>query len=377
MVCRSVARGIARYLGAAAYGEPVSINRTMLRILIQQRVRGVFGGAEAAGRWRESAETALWRAILRRCGARVVIAVQPDAGLCRAGHALGVDVFDLQHGIIDSALHVYYGRERLSGRPLTDLPSGFLTWDDRSADALSVAASRGIPVRVIGNPWMNRFLNPRADDAVVLDAGREQGGEADARGLPQVVITLQHGMETLAPDYIPNGVMADALVSAIADTSDRVWWRIRLHPSQTTGRDAVRVERFLDSAFGRLPNVEWRTSSRLPLPLLLVRASLHVTHFSATTMEAASIGIRTALLDPHLAPGGKRSHLLMDERERGLAVWLPLDAAAIARFVLAEARGQAGAKVDSASPERLDAFLRDVQSRVAVPATCGGMRAAG
>lgn len=329
--CRTAARGFARFTGSSAYGAPASLNRALLAVVLGQRARRFVAGASAARRWREAREAVLWKNVLLRCGARIIVAIQPDTGLCRAAHELGAEVFDLQHGIIDTRENPYYRLDRIASGEPWDSPTGYLTWDERSAEALSPMTVHGARVLVTGNPWFARFLRQEPDDALVRDA---IAALPPARSdLPPVLVTLQHGMRQLAPDYIPNGVMADCLATAIRDSCDRFVWQLRLHPSQMTGSDAARVEKYLRATFGGCRNVEWRSCSRAPLPLLLGRACAHITHYSATTIEAAWMGVRTGLLNPHIRPGAKHAHFLVDERERGAAQTLPLDAGAIVRFV--------------------------------------------
>lgn len=368
VTCSTVARGLARLTGAAAHRSPASINRVYVATVLGQRLRAIPGNSGGARDWRFEREAALWTRILGRCRPSVVIAIQPDSGVCRAASRARIPIFDLQHGIIDTEHNPYYSAARLGSMPLSDLPTGFLVWDDESRQVVAAATgSRPIATRVIGNPWFARFLHPDPGDALVTEA-KADWPEADG-GLPTAIVTLQHGLDQLAPDYVRNGVMADALVEAILRSCDRIAWKIRLHPSQTTGPDASRVQGFLRKTFGECRNVDWETSTRTPLPLLLSTADVHVTHYSATTIEAAWLGLHTGLLDPHIGPGGKHSHFLASERARGLAHPLPLDAAEIEAFVgSALARRREPRGIAFHFREQIDAFAADVAADVAAAA---------
>lgn len=308
-------------------------------------------------RLRHHAEAALWLAVLRQTQARLVIAIQPTIGLCRASHQAGIHVYDLQHGLID--MRGYYTPPAQTGLPPEDRPSGYLAWDEPSAVKL-MSMNSNAPVFVTGHPWYARFLRRDPHDILVNEA--IAAWPKRKHDLPQVVVTLQHGIDELAPEYAPNGVMAEALVEAIRLSADRFAWQLRLHPSQTVGPDAIRIERFLKSNFEDCATVEWRVASRTPLPLLLANAAAHITHFSATTREAGWLGVRTGLLDPHFVSGGKRDDVLEFERRKGLAEVLPFEPSAIVRFlerVASEAphRVRFGGAVD-----RMEMFLRHVES---------------
>lgn len=361
--CATVSRGLSRLTGERSYGSPASINMALLRIIVTQRLLAVVTGARRARGWRVGAEARLWGDVLRRSGARMVVGIQPDAGLCRAASARGIPVYDLQHGITETTNDAYYRLEASGGVSSDDLPGGYLMWDQDGAEALRAAASRGADVRVTGNPWFARFARPSAEDDLVREALAALPPDSDGR--PVVVVTLQHGMRTLAPKHIPDGIMPDALAEAIARSAGRLQWRLRLHPSQMTGPDAASVQSRLEARFGTLPFVEWRRASEVPLPLLLANADAHVTHYSATTIEASWLGLRTALLDPELLPGGRRSHLLARERERAVAVVVPLDADAILSFIEAAVESRRSSPDATGSgTASLDAFAASAKTLI-------------
>ena len=331
--CRTVAKGFSELTGTLAYRAPASINHALLRIVLGQRMRAWLRGADAALRWRQARESELWKSILTHCGAVVVLGIQPDTGLCRAGHDLGVHVFDVQHGVIsDSDDNPYYRSATITTKPRADLPTGYLTWDEPSAEVLiPVAAKKDISVRIVGNPWFARFASPRKGDALVDEA--RSFWTASCSGLPSLVVTLQADLTEFAPDYVPNGVMAECLVQVIRETCNDYAWHLRLHPSQLRGPQSASVQEFLKRQFGGCENVEWKRASEAPLPLVLAEADAHITHYSAVTIEAAWMGLRTGLLDPHIRPGGKHDSLFTNERRQQFACCLPLEATAIKHFI--------------------------------------------
>jgi hypothetical protein len=331
---QSIVGNFSRISGTAAYGAPVTMNRFLLQNVLFSRLKNIVNGRAVGESWGQNNRTDHWRKILKKCKAKVVFAIQPEIALCRAGHELAVQIFDVQHGIIsDSVDNPYYRTENLLDKELTDIPHGFLCWDDSSAAVLRPLASRkGYGVYVIGNPWFARFVAPNDDDALVRD--ELSLGFVRKRAIPAILVTLQFNLSECAKDYVENGVMATCLEQTIRETCHKYFWHIRLHPSQIRSMDSVNTEHYLRSAFRNLPNIDWDIASRLALPALLATVDLHITHFSAVTVEATWFGVRTGLLDPHIQTGRKHSNLFILEREQGYAKLIPLESNKIKEFIL-------------------------------------------
>lgn len=329
----SVSHRLSFCTGEKAYGTPVSVNRELVRIAMCARMVSLVKGRIAGSYWRETKLKQLWKNILSRCTPKAVISIQPDVGLCNAGHDLRIPIFDLQHGLIsDTEDNPYYWSDNLQKQESTDLPHGFLCWDKSSAEKLlPITQKKKFTVRVIGNPWFVRFINPHPqDDLVRLEI--DHCSELQGR-LPIILVTLQYNLSYYACDYVNNGVMADCLETVIQETSDQYYWNLRLHPSQLSGNEGMYVQKYLKKQFGKLKNVEWETCSHVALPSLLSVANLHITHFSATAIEASWMGVCTGLLDPHICEGGKHEDFYVNERKLGFAEVLPLDVISIKKFI--------------------------------------------
>jgi hypothetical protein len=331
---QSIAGDFSRFSGNEAYGSPVTMNRFLLRNFLFFRLRSLVGGqAGGTESWRKNHRIAHWRKILKKCNPQVVFAIQPEMALCRAGHEIAIPIFDVQHGIIsDTEDNPYYLVKNLLVREPSDIPHGFLCWDNSSADMLlRLARQKGYVVHVIGNPWFARFEIPDAEDTLV----RNELFLCDERkrSIPAILVTLQYNLNDWALDYVSNDVMASSLEQTIRETCDRYFWYIRLHPSQIRNKDGGKAKTYLRNVFGTLPNVDWDVASRVALPALLATVDLHITHFSAVTIEAAWSGVRTGLLDPHIQPGHKHEDLFSFERTQGYAELIPLETVAIKNFI--------------------------------------------
>ncbi|TPX27641.1 hypothetical protein [Cylindrospermopsis raciborskii] len=115
-------------------------------------------GTDYSRQWVERQTENLWRKILDHSRPRIIIAIQPDKYLCRAGRVEQIAICDLQHGLIDSVTNPYY-RELVENAANQDLPNVFLCWDSRTASIFEkLTVQKGIAVHVLGNPWFQRFL---------------------------------------------------------------------------------------------------------------------------------------------------------------------------------------------------------------------------
>ena len=333
LTTQSIAGDFSRFGGIEAYEAPVTMNRFLIRNVLFFRLRRLASCKTGAELWRQNHRTNHWKKTLKLCKAKVVFAIQPEIALCRAGHEMAIPIFDVQHGIIsDTEDNTYYLAKNLSVRKPTDIPHGFLCWDNTSADVLRPLAKRkGYGVHVIGNPWFARFATPDPEDSLVQN--ELSLCDRRKRSIPAILVTLQYNLNELGIDYISNGVMASCLEQTIRETCDRYFWYIRLHPSQIRNIDSGGAKSYLRNVFGSFPNVDWDMASSVALPALLATVDLHITHFSAVTIEAAWLGVKTGLLDPHIKPGRKHADLFSFERAQGHAEIIHLEKVAITNFI--------------------------------------------
>lgn len=361
---QSVAHRFSQYTGEKAYGQPFSINRELFWLALWKRLISLFRSKSAAQLWHEAQLAKLWEKVLSKSNPKAVISIQPDVGLCRAGHQLGIPVFDLQHGIIsDTEDNLYYWSHHWESRASQDLPHGFFCWDEASAETLkSVAGGKKIIVHVIGNPWFMRFIRCHPQDVLVR---METDKAVRCRNaLPIILVTLQSNLSEYASDYVNNGVMVDCLETVIHETSAQYNWLLRLHPTQLSGTEAHQVQQYLKSQFGKYENIEWEICSRVALPNLLTIASLHITHFSSTTIEAAWMGVPTGLLDPHICAGGKHAGFYANERKSGFAEALPLGTEKIKIFIQSSlAKGKSNILLHQYTAN-FDAFIADFKQHI-------------
>lgn len=327
MRCQSVARIISTIKGDRAYGNVVSPEGGFARALLSKRVKGVL----QRGRYPYSgAEERVWGDILDATGARKVLAILPSRELCTACHARGVWVADVQHGVIADS-HPWYGYEFRKDDPVAWVPDAFLCWDQGSADVIEKwSGAKGSHVLLYGSRWVSRFLNPRADDALVEELLAANRAQIDALGdKPTIVVSFSWGVYN-----IPNGLMVDSLADAIRATSDRYNWLLRLHPNQLIGFAKDESENFFSYFDKRLRgHATWEWATRTALPIVLSASDVHLSWNSSVAMEAAQMGIRTAMLDPDLRGETFREDYYRYYHESGMISYIPEDQASIEHWL--------------------------------------------
>jgi hypothetical protein len=310
--CVSVARIISRIKGPLSHGRVFSPEGRFARALVTKRLKGRFGKVDYPySRMEES----VWGDILDQTGAKKVFGIQPSRELCVAGRKRGVWVADVQHGVISES-HPWYG-ERFRGRdPVEHLPHAFLCWDYGSERVISKwAQPKGIGTIVTGNRWVARFLHRDRHDTLVNKLfDRFEAETSKAPDRPTILVSLSWG-----DINIPNGFMVDALRNVIRSTGDRYQWRVRLHPNQIKGFATHEGRRFTAWQRENLDgHVEWELTTRSALPVILKSTDLHISWNSSVSIEAAQMGIRSALLDPRLRSPALKGDYYEYYRDNGM-----------------------------------------------------------
>jgi len=357
----SVATFGSKFIGNLAYYSPVSYDKSFVTIAIIGKVVKILRGRDFGIKWGESHYKNLWCEILEKAAPKIVIGIQPDKHLIQAGKLKKIPVYDLQHGIITDE-DPYYGEVYRRDNPITNLPDGFLCWDEQSiVTILKWAKNKGIPIIKVGNPWFLRFVTIHPDDLLVNKAIAREKIIGDDR--PCIMVTLQWGLAKYYVEREFNGVMVEVLEKVILDTIDTYHWILRLHPIQMIGSERKRVLNYLKTTFGDENVRRWLIESEIPLPLVLSVADLHITDHSAVVVEAAWMGIRSGLLGKELGSGKKYESWFSHERSIGMAEVLPQNPDIIKQWIVTTlAKGPAKPTLKDSS-QVLDTFIDNIVTR--------------
>ena len=326
--CVSFARVASRIKGPLAYGRVYSPDGQFARALVGKRLRALLQRDVYPY---SHAEERTWGRILDRTGARKLVGIMPSRELCVACHRRGVWVADVQHGVIADS-HPWYGASFRGGDPPEQLPDAFLCWEPGSAEAIGRwAHAQGVRTLVIGNRWLARFIADRPEDALVQrlagDYRRRVQAAADRR--KAILVTLSWGDDNNSDGFVDPG-----LRQVIRATSDRYRWLIRLHPNQVAGFASDEGVAFVDFFARHLQgHAEWELPTHAPLPAVLRDVDLHVSWYSSVALEAAQMGIRSALLSPDLRRNGRNEDYFSYHHRAGLIDFIAEDTATITAWI--------------------------------------------
>ncbi len=326
--CVSFARVASAIKGESAYGKVYAPEGRFARALIAKRIKALIW----PGRYPYShAEERTWSSIFNGTRAQTLLGIMPSRELCAAAHRRGMWVADVQHGVIGES-HPWYGAAFRGHDPIEQLPDAFLCWDDGSAEVVSRwAVSRGIAVHVIGNRWLARFVRRSPDDPLVsllADDYLRSSAELGPRR-PTILITLSWGS-----DMNSNGFVDPGLLAVVRATSQRFRWLVRLHPNQISGFASEEGKAFLGFFDEHLRgHAEWALPTRAPLPAVLGDTDLHISWYSSVAIEAAQMGIATALLAPALRATGRLSDYFGHQRAQGMVDFISEDEKSILAWI--------------------------------------------
>jgi hypothetical protein len=204
----------------------------------------------------------------------------------------GIDAIDIQHGVQGRDHRPYYFPKAQSGR-VSLLPTHYYNWTQEDADLInSWGQAVGVKGENKGLTW-KLFLQAVNDSATAkLSFVKNYKKIADQIALyrEQRDGVLANGaqMQILYTSFMNEDLpwLLDFL-QFCKENNLFLWWR--LHPAELQKPGVL--EKAQEIAKGFPCDVE--TSSRIPLPLILEKADLHMTSFSSTTIEANAYGVPT------------------------------------------------------------------------------------
>ena len=276
------------------YDNTATVNRRIFAIRLKDFLFRVMGRVTKKDD-SSNREVGMWEDIFTSYSPRLIVAIQPGGAICRAARKLNIPIYDMQHGVISGA-HPWYSKNYNFMRPIEELPDGYLCWDEASSESLKLwTHSKGLDVRVVGNPWFIRFIADSTGTPCALSAPSNKK--------PTILISLQWGNSHCFDERPFRKFLDSALEAAIVETWDAIDWSLRYHPVQIMGPERRHLKKYIDRTFGRASYKKWLESSLTPLPLVLSRADLHLTQNSTVAIEASWLGVRTGFIGGDVPEG--------------------------------------------------------------------------
>ncbi len=222
---------------------------------------------------------------------RLLAGVQPKAvmGTCYyslvgmamslAASRAGVPSIDVQHGVTQRN-PAYDGWTRFPTGGYAILPDRFWCWTDHDAAPIErwpAEARSHHSAFVGGHPWVALWETEQSRTSEYVEQiDRMRGGALN------VLVTL-----TWSSGW------SDALKAIVRGAPASWRWWIRLHPTMEGARPQIArwcADNVAERAFVAQP-------TDLPLPLLLRRADVHLTHNSSVVQEATAVGTPSVMID--------------------------------------------------------------------------------
>jgi len=281
----------------ATYGAPKLINRSIMFSKVQSRL---FSNLPFVKINPESYEIKLWLKVLELTSPKIIIAIQPHPLLCSACRIRGIKVFDYQHGVISEAMPEY-GSVSVAKISKDRLPTGYLCWDEESADVIrGWALAQNIDIFVHGNPWMSRFFYQHPQDQLVIKELNAVKNGIDQMMVKRmyakvILVTLQPWLDVLYPNsFSPGQFIYQSFMELLEMKSDDILWLIRLHPIQWND---LEMRNKIIKVFSKYKNVEVVNATKAALPAILVHVNGHLTWNSNVVTEASWLGVHSFIMD--------------------------------------------------------------------------------
>lgn len=270
------------------YADFIADLRSIITIDEKTLIKQIIGQIEEVLCWK-----LLWEKVLQEAKPKMVFVLCyyniKMSGLILAARELGIKTVDMQHGG-QGDLHVAYNYENIPEEGYNMLPHYFWVWDKYSKQNLVKNISGTFHHAVLGgNPWIS-FLQTQE-----FNVGR--------LSKKMIIYTLQPIFSQLLPDYI---------MKAVKHTASEYCWWLRLHPRMTEKQmDELRS---LLSEHALLSKVRIDDSKEIPLPAVLSKAAVHISHFSGSIIEASLMNVPL-----NIVVGAEGRNLFFDLIEKGEA----------------------------------------------------------
>jgi hypothetical protein len=184
-----------------------------------------------------------------------------------------IPVIEIQHGSLGPSHLGYTGWSNFPKNGYNLFPNKIWCWDTLSYDHINTWASKNSNIELIigGNTWVTYIKNSKLKD---LD-----------RFFEKKTIILY----TMQRNYIE-----DYIYETIKLSSEKYLWMLRAHPRHLESIEEIKRK----AAQYKIENkIELDKAQKMPLPAILINSYLHLSEFSGSIIEAATIGTHSIILN--------------------------------------------------------------------------------
>ena len=301
-------------VGDRAYGSPKGVNRLVFIFKIKRIIRSWASKVSIiadGSHWPRNP----YDRILEITNCKCVIVIGANELLIHSARGKGIHVIELLHGI--GFTPVPWGWDKLD---ISSLPTGVLSLDAISTKTFKQLECKGVKVKQVSHPWFRRY-NVSGKSGIPDQLKQKI---SDHNYTSYILVSLAWGYDgepSALPGVsgvLPNGVIPEALIEAIQNTKESVFWFLRLHPVQMNNEYRYwRHIKLVNNIVEENPNAESAVSSTCELRTILSHCIGHISMCSSTCYEASFMGVPSLLMCPTLAPGEPQGEKFPDLREEG------------------------------------------------------------
>lgn len=300
LVCRSVANFGSLLIGGSAYGDPISINGAYIWHRLTRKVFNIIGIPCKS-------KNNPFARILKKTGARLIIAIGSRPELSSAAKSGGVFHVELLHGI--GYPYLPWGWDKLSSEML---PNGILSLDEVSTKSFTPLLDKGVEIQTIPHPFLKRFTTCNIKP---IPSEWKAHLNCNKNYAKRILVSLNWGY---AGDHGPhfsnilsNGLFFDEVWEMVEEQPE-IFWHFRFHPVHLRKVRYKKLLKFMDEIVLKNPNSEWREASRVPFASIANLCDGNIGMSSMSCYDAAAMGLPSLMLCPNIQRGGVFQNYFVD-----------------------------------------------------------------
>lgn len=282
----TMALPFSKYGGDLTYGNVVNLNAHIIIALFK---RVLFFRSIALKNKKKDFLIKFYSELLIQIKPKVIIGIQPSTEICIAAKKLNIDVYDVQHGIIEvENKESYYSLEKRKLYNKESWPTYILCRNIESLNKISKSIPYTKPI-IIGN--LNKYFYSK-----IYIVNRET--KIVENHSKTILFTFQpfYDKKFSLKNKHKGIVFPSILLKLILNS--KYDFILKLHPSQIQNSNLFKKHiKAFDKLFLNCNNVEYITCNKNPLEDSLIKSDLHITFNSACVYDALNYNLKTILLD--------------------------------------------------------------------------------